>query len=167
VQRRMQGREKIPQQQWIMRGAAMLSIFGLALAGWDHRMGWTRKFFGGIPAWVQIVAQIVTFVTYVEAMLVLDVNRFASRTIQVEEHQPVISNGPYRVVRHPMYAFVLVMWLAVGPALGSLVAVPIFTLFLPVLVLRLLNEESVLRRDLPGYVQYCQGTRYRLVPYLW
>jgi len=167
VERRMQKREKIAQQRWIMRAASVLTVLSLVVPGLDYRIGWTRELFGGVPTWVQIAAQVVTLVSYSEALVVMDANRYASRTIQVEEHQPVISNGPYAVVRHPMYAFVSVMWLAVGPALGSYITVPLSVLFIPLLVLRLLNEEAVLRRDLHGYIEYCEGTRYRLVPYIW
>jgi protein-S-isoprenylcysteine O-methyltransferase Ste14 len=66
-----------------------------------------------------------------------------------------------------MYSFALVMWLATAAALGSYVALPFFALLIPVIVLRLLNEEKVLRRELPGYAEYCERTRYRLAPYIW
>jgi protein-S-isoprenylcysteine O-methyltransferase Ste14 len=95
------------------------------------------------------------------------VNRFASRTIQVEANQRVISSGPYHIVRHPMYAASLIMWLAIPLALGSYVALPVFVLMIPVYVLRLLNEEKVLRRDLSGYSEYCVTTPFRLVPHVW
>jgi hypothetical protein len=66
-----------------------------------------------------------------------------------------------------MYFSALVMWLAVAPALGSCVALPFFALLAPVIVWRLLNEEKVLRRELPGYDAYCQKAQFRLVPYVW
>ncbi len=104
---------------------------------------------------------------YLGTMWVIDLNRYAARTIQVEEGQRVISSGPYRYVRHPLYAGGLLMWLATALALGSYVALPFFAQLVPVFVLRLLNEEKVLRRDLRGYAEYCQGTPYRLIPYIW
>lgn len=79
----------------------------------------------------------------------------------------VISTGPYRIIRHPMYLGVVVMWLFAPLALGSFVALPAFALLIPVVVFRLLNEGKILRRELPGYIEYCQRTRYRLIPFVW
>jgi len=97
---------------------------------------------------------------------VMKVNSFASRTIQVEAGQRVISTGPYRMVRHPLYSGSLVMWLATPLALGSYIAWPAFCPAHPFYVFRLLNEEKVLRQELPGYPEYCLRTRFRLVPRL-
>ncbi len=167
VQRRMQMHEKVKQQQWIIRAATMLSILGLLMPGLDHRFGWTQRLTGGVPLWVEIVAQLLVLAGYLGAMWVIHVNRFAARTIQVEEGQKVISTGPYAVVRHPMYSFATLMWLAIAPSLGSYVSLPFFVLLIPIFVARLLNEEEVLRRDLPGYAEYCRGTRHHLIPYIW
>ena len=98
---------------------------------------------------------------------VVKVNRFAARTIQVESAQTVISDGPYRRVRHPMYLGMCVMWLFTPLALGSYVTLPAFALLIPLLILRLLNEEKVLREELAGYTEYCGRTRFRLVPFVW
>jgi len=70
-------------------------------------------------------------------------------------------------VRHPLYSASLVMWLAAPLALGSYVTLPAFALLIPFYVVRLLNEEKFLRRELPGYGEYCLRTRSRLVPYVW
>ena len=167
VERRMQNREKVTEQKWIMRFAFLFFLLGLLVPGLDHRFGWTRRWIGGVPLWVEIAAQALTLTGYLGTMWVIDVNRFAARTVQVERDQRVISSGPYGVVRHPMYSFALVMWLATATALGSYVALPFFALLIPVIVLRLLNEEKVLRRELPGYAEYYERTRYRLAPYIW
>ncbi|HTX40011.1 MAG TPA: isoprenylcysteine carboxylmethyltransferase family protein, partial [Bryobacteraceae bacterium] len=81
--------------------------------------------------------------------------------------QKVISDGPYRCVRHPMYSAILLMVLATPLALGSYIAVPLTVLIVPVLVYRLANEEKVLLRELPGYAEYCRRTRYRLAPWVY
>jgi protein-S-isoprenylcysteine O-methyltransferase Ste14 len=167
VERRMETREKESEQKWIMRVAMTICVLGLLVPGLDHRFGWTHKLTGGVPLWVEIVAQILVLAGYLETMWVIDLNRYAARTVRVEEGQKVISTGPYLFVRHPLYTGGLIMWLVSAPALGSYVALPFFALLFPVLVLRLLNEEKVLRRDLPGYAKYCEGTRYRLIPYIW
>jgi protein-S-isoprenylcysteine O-methyltransferase Ste14 len=94
-------------------------------------------------------------------------NSFASRTVQVEEGQRVISTGPYRLVRHPMYSGAVVMLLFTPLALGSWWALPGYLLVIPLIVLRLLHEEKMLCRELPGYSDYCLRTRFRLLPFLW
>lgn len=167
LERRMQRREKQTEQRWIMRAVGVSTVLGFAVPGLDHRFGWSRRWLGGVPLWVEIAGQALTLAGYVGAMWVVDVNRFASRTIQVEQGQKVVSSGPYHVVRHPMYMSWLVMWLALGPALGSYVALPVLALLIPALILRLLNEENVLRTELPGYEDYCRTTPHRLIPFVW
>jgi protein-S-isoprenylcysteine O-methyltransferase Ste14 len=117
--------------------------------------------------WVTLFSQAALFGGYVMTFWVVKVNRFAARTIQVEANQRVISSGPYRLVRHPMYLGICAMWLLTPLALGSYLTLPAFVLIIPLIVLRLLNEEKVLRQELPGYSEYCLHTQSRLVPFLW
>ena len=141
VQRRMQMREKVKAQQWIIRTATLLFVLGLLMPGLDHRFGWTRRLTGGVPLWVEIVAQLLVLAGYLGTMWVIHVNRFAARTVQVEEGQKVISTGPYAVIRHPMYSFATLMS-AIAPSLGSYVSLPFFALLIPIFAARLLNEEE-------------------------
>jgi protein-S-isoprenylcysteine O-methyltransferase Ste14 len=100
-------------------------------------------------------------------LLVMRENRYASRTIEVEARQQVVTTGPYRVVRHPMYLAASVMYLAAPIALGSWWAV-LPALLLPfVLAARVVDEEHMLAEELPGYRQYQSMTKYRLVPGIW
>jgi len=99
--------------------------------------------------------------------LVFKENSYAGRTIEVVKGQKVIFTGPYAIIRHPMYLGSIVMYIATPIALGSYWALPPFLLMLPVFVYRILNEEEVLRRGLPGYKEYCKKTRYRLLPFIW
>lgn len=98
---------------------------------------------------------------------VMRVNSFASRRIEVVEGQTVVTTGPYALVRHPIYAAIALMLLGTPLALGSYITLPIFPLIIPLLAYRLINEEKVLRRDLPGYVDYCEHTPFRPVPGVW
>jgi protein-S-isoprenylcysteine O-methyltransferase Ste14 len=104
---------------------------------------------------------------YLMTYWVMSANSYASRIIQVEKDQRVISIGPYRIVRHPMYLGGVISILFTPLALGSYWALPAFALIIPVIVLRLLNEENILRRELAGYPEYCQRTRSRLIPLVW
>lgn len=94
-------------------------------------------------------------------------NSYAAATVRVEAEQPVVSTGPYALVRHPMYAGALLMLgftpLALGSTWGLLVDISTFA----GLAWRLLDEERFLKRNLPGYAEYCSKVRYRLFPFVW
>jgi len=162
VERRMQFKEKVGAQKRIMAFAYVMWLVAMVLASLDHRHAWSR-----VPLWMTIVSQAVVFGGYATTLWVAKVNRFAARTIQVESDQKVISDGPYGIVRHPMYLGICAMWLCTPLALGSYITLPAFLILIPMIVLRLLNEEKVLRQELPGYPEYCLHTRFRLVPLVW
>jgi protein-S-isoprenylcysteine O-methyltransferase Ste14 len=99
--------------------------------------------------------------------IVFKQNSYASRIVEVEKNQKVISTGLYGIVRHPMYIGVLIMYIPTPVALGSYWGIiPMLTIPIA-LVLRILNEEKVLSKELPGYIEYCQKTKYRLLPFIW
>jgi protein-S-isoprenylcysteine O-methyltransferase Ste14 len=162
IERRMQFKEKVREQKRIMTFVYIAWLVAFVLPGLDHRFGWSHQ-----PLWITIFSQAVVFGGFATTLWVAKVNRFAARTIQVEPGQEVISSGPYRIVRHPMYLGACAMWLFTPLALGSYLTLPAFVLLIPLIVLRLLNEEKVLRQELPGYPEYCLHTRFRLVPFLW
>jgi protein-S-isoprenylcysteine O-methyltransferase Ste14 len=122
---------------------------------------------GAVPLWYLLLSQALVLGGLLMAIWVMKVNSFASHTIQVEMGQKVISTGPYRVVRHPLYLGMVVMWLSISSALGSYFAWPAFALLIPYYVFRLLNEEKILCQELPGYPEYRLQTRFRLVPFVW
>jgi protein-S-isoprenylcysteine O-methyltransferase Ste14 len=167
LERRLQSKEKVSEQRLLIRLLKLLFFAAFLLPGLDYRFGWSRNSLGAVPMWLTLLAQVLLLGGLLFVFWVLKVNSFASRTIQVEAGQSVISDGPYRMVRHPMYSGSVVMWLVIPLALGSYFAWPAFALLIPVYVFRLLNEEKVLRQELPGYSEYCLRTRYRLVPFVW
>lgn len=113
------------------------------------------------------IADLFIFIGYLLFFLVLKENTYASRIIEVEKGQKVISTGPYAIIRHPMYVAVLMMYVLSPLALGSYWAV-LAVLPLPVLVIfRIKSEEKILRDILPGYREYTQKVKYRLIPYIW
>jgi protein-S-isoprenylcysteine O-methyltransferase Ste14 len=162
VQRRLQTKEKVSMQRWIMKVAHVIFYGALLLPGLDHRFGWSH-----LPLWVILVSQVLVLVGLLITFWVTSVNSFASRIIEIAEDQTVISSGPYRLVRHPMYFGAILVLLFTPLALGSWWALPGFALVIPIIVLRLLNEEQLLRRELPGYEEYCRRTRFRLIPFAW
>ena len=160
--RRMRLREKEEQQKLIIKLSYIPFLLAYLLPGFDKRFGWSN-----VAVWVVIVADILVLLGYGLIFLVFRENRYASRIVEVEQGQTVISSGPYAVIRHPMYLGAILLYVLSPLALGSYWAMIPSILIIPVIVARIWNEESVLARDLKGYQEYMQKTRYRLIPGLW
>jgi len=167
VERRLQRREAQPEQKLFQKLFSFVFFFSFVVAGLDFRFGWSRAWLGPVPVAFVVAGQALTAAGYWFVFWVLKTNSFAASTIQVETEQKVISISPYRFVRHPMYLGMVLTTVATPLALGSYVALPVYALLIPVLIFRLIHEEKILRRDLPGYAEYCQLTRFRLVPWVW
>lgn len=167
VERRLQSKEKVREQRRLINLTQPAFFAAFLVPGLDYRFGWSRTHFGGVPLWLCLVSHGLVLGGLLFVFWVLKVNSFASRTIRVEAGQRVISSGPYRMVRHPMYAGSLMMWLFTPLALGSYFAWPACAALIPFYTFRLVNEEKVLRQELPGYSEYCLRTRFRLVPFIW
>ena len=162
LKRRMRTKEKEAEQGWIIKITTLIFMVAFLLPGLDRRFGWS-----GVPAEFSLAADVVILLGYALVFLVFRENSYASRTVEVLEGQKVVASGPYSIIRHPMYLGTLLMYLATPIALGSYVAFPPFLLLVPAIVLRIISEEKVLRRDLAGYAEYCEKTKYRLIPYIW
>lgn len=162
VERRMRTREREPQQKWVQLLTGIWFMLIFVFPGLDKRLGWSS-----VPPGFVLGGDVVVLLGYLLVFLVLRENSYASRVVEVEAGQRVISSGPYALVRHPMYLGVLAMYLPTSLALGSywglIVALPL----IPLMGARMLNEEKVLSAELPGYREYMQKVRYRLIPGLW
>jgi protein-S-isoprenylcysteine O-methyltransferase Ste14 len=167
TERRLQSKEKIREQRLLVRSLKVCFFAAFLLPGLDYRFGWSRRILGAVPWWLALLSQGLALAGLFLMFWVFRTNTFASRTIQVEPDQKVISTGPYRIVRHPMYLGSLIMWLSMPLALGSYIAWPVFALLVPFYVFRLLREEKFLRQQLPGYSEYCLRTHFRLIPFAW
>ena len=139
---------------------AVLAV--LIVSALDHRFGWST-----VPVWLVLAGDVLVGVSLVLSQVVIFQNRFAAATIRVEAEQQVISTGMYGRVRHPMYSWALVMMLATPLALGSFWGLLAVTAAVPVLSLRIVDEEKMLVAELRGYDEYREKVRYRLVPYVW
>lgn len=154
--------ERNMSQRIIMSMAIVVNIGLLVFCALDYRFAWSP-----VPGLVSLAGNALVAIGLLIDLFVFKENSFGASTIKTEEDQKVISTGPYSLVRHPMYGGVLVMMTGVPLALGSLWGLTILILALPLLIWRILDEEKLLKKDLPGYVEYTQKVRYRLVPYLW
>jgi protein-S-isoprenylcysteine O-methyltransferase Ste14 len=150
--------------------AVMAAIF-LCFLGWfifialdARRFGWSHA-----PLWAQVLGAALIIAAFLGWVSVLRANTFAASTLRVQQErgQTVISTGPYAVVRHPMYAHALLFMIGVPLLLGSLWGLAGLLLFIPLLALRTLNEETMLLNDLSGYREYAGKVRYRLLPGVW
>jgi protein-S-isoprenylcysteine O-methyltransferase Ste14 len=162
LQRRMRMREKESVQRRIIVLSLVYFLVAFTLPGLDVRFGWSK-----VPSWVSLVADVLVLIGYMTFVWVLTINSYLSRVVEVEAGQKVVSSGPYAIVRHPMYAGISLMYVATPVALGSFWALIPAIFIVPLLVARLRNEEQVLLRDLPGYAEYTQKVKYRLLPGIW
>jgi protein-S-isoprenylcysteine O-methyltransferase Ste14 len=161
--RRLKMREREGTQKGVMAAMAVFWLGAMVLGGLDFRYGWSQ-----VPFPLIVAGNLTVLFSYVAVFWVFVVNEFAARTIEVEQEQKVISTGPYAVVRHPMYSFLLTLAIGLPVGLGSWWALLFLAPTMPlVLAVRLLNEEKILRRDLEGYNEYCEKVRFRLIPYVW
>ena len=162
LERRMRTRETARPQQTIIAVFILLLLVLFLVPGIDHRYGWSQT-----PSALILLADAIILLGFLLFVLTIRENRFASRVIEVQEGQAVVSTGPYALVRHPMY---LAMGLVLGfspLALGSLWGL-IPSVFVPLLLAqRIAHEEQVLKVSLPGYEEYTQRVRFRMIPFIW
>jgi protein-S-isoprenylcysteine O-methyltransferase Ste14 len=128
----------------------------------DYRYGWSP-----VPAWTSVLGDLIIVLSFLAIFWVIKTNSWAASNIRVEADQKVIDTGPYSYVRHPMYAAAIWLFVGIPLALGSWWAIMLIVPFFPVLLWRLLDEERILQRDLPGYSEYMTKVRYRLIPTVW
>lgn len=160
--KRLDAKEKQATQKGVLAVAALMFIGGFVVAGLDHRFGWSQ-----MPTWVTVVAVALFLLAYGLYAEVMRENAYLSRTIRVEEGQTVVDTGLYAVVRHPMYMATILLFLMMPLILGSWYALLIFAAYPAIIVVRLKDEEALLARELPGYTQYQQKVKYRILPFIW
>ena len=159
---RLDAKEKEREQSLVVKLSGLMFLAGFILAGLSFRLGWLM-----LPRWVSIAGAAVFLISYALYAEVLRENTWLSRTIGVQEGQTVVSTGLYGVVRHPMYAVTLTLFLSMPLVLGSTLAFAVFLAYPFIIAKRIRNEEAVLARELPGYTEYMQKVKWRLIPFIW
>lgn len=154
--------ESRTRQKLVMLLVLLCSFVSVIIAGYDHRFSWSH-----VSLIVSMVGYLGMLVGIAIQFRVFVENRFASATIEIAADQKVIATGPYALVRHPMYFGALLTDCFIPLALGSWWALLPVAVKVPVIMLRVLDEEELLRANLLGYVEYCQKVRHRLIPAVW
>ena len=162
LRKRLDAKEKQGTQKGVVAASGLMFIAAFVVAGLDHRFGWSR-----IPGWVTIVASVLFLLDYAMYAEVMRENAFLSRTIKVEQDQTVVDTGLYGIVRHPMYAVTIDLFMLMPLILGSWYALIPMAVYPAVIVVRLKAEEELLTKELPGYADYKKKVKYRLLPFIW
>ena len=162
LEKRLGAKEKENTQKGVVAASGLLFIAGFAVAGLDFRFGWSK-----MPLWVVIAASVVLLISYALYAEVMRENAYLSRTVEVREGQKVVDTGLYGIVRHPMYAVTVWLFLSIPVVLGSWWAFLCFLPYVALIVIRIINEEKLLTSELEGYEEYKKRVKYRLLPFIW
>ena len=162
LKKRLNVKEKEKEQKQVILFSGLMFLCGFIIAGLDYRYNWTT-----IPNSIVIISSIVFILSYIVYAEVLRENKYLSRTIEVQENQEVIDKGLYGIVRHPMYAATIVLFLSMPLILGSIISFFIFLIYPFIISKRIKNEEEVLERELSGYANYKNKVKYKIIPFIW
>ena len=162
LEKRLNAKEKEGAQKGVVAVSGLLFIAGFAVAGIDFRYNLSY-----VPAWAVIIASLLLLVSYALYAEVMRENAYLSRTVEITDGQRVIDTGLYGIVRHPMYAVTILLFLSIPIVLGSWWSLLCFLPYVPVIIIRVINEEKFLERELDGYTEYKKRVKYRLLPFVW
>ena len=162
LKRRLNAKETEKEQKKVILFSGIMFLVGFIVAGLNYRFDWIE-----LPGIVSIIASVIFLIAYILYAEVLRENEYLSRTIEVAENQNVVDTGLYGVVRHPMYAVTILLFLSMPLILGSVISFIIFLVYPVLIAKRIKNEEAVLEKDLAGYSEYKKKVKYRLIPFIW
>lgn len=162
LEKRLNAKEGEKTQRGVVAVSGLLFVAGFVVAGLDYRFGWSQ-----MPAWLVALSSVILLISYALYADVMRENAYLSRTIEVQENQKVVDSGLYSVVRHPMYAVTVWLFLSIPIVLGSWWSLLCFFPYVVVIVFRIQNEEKVLEAGLDGYAEYKKRVKYRILPFVW
>lgn len=160
--RRLDVKEKQGTQKGVVAFSGLMFITSFVMAGLDYRFGWSK-----MPLPLTVISAVLFLAAYLLYAEVMRENAYLSRTVKVEEGQTVVDTGLYGIVRHPMYAVTVWLFLMMPLVLGSWYALIPMAFYPVIIIIRLKDEEALLTRELPGYEAYKKKVRYRLFPFIW
>lgn len=162
LERRLDAKEKVNEQKLVVALSGIMFVAAFVVAGLNFRYSWHS-----LPDYVIWSGTVIFLLSYLMYAEVMRENAFLSRTIEIQENQKVIDTGLYGVVRHPMYSATLLMFLSIPLILGSIISFAIMLAYIPIIAVRMNNEEKVLEEGLKGYREYKQKVRYKVIPFIW
>lgn len=162
LKKRLNGKEEQAEQSLVIKFSGLMFFGGFVIAGLNLRFKWIM-----LPDWVSWAGAAIFLFSYLLYAEVLRENAYLSRTIEVQNGQTVIDNGLYGIVRHPMYAVTIILFLSIPLVLGSIISFAIFLTYPVIIAKRIRNEETVLEKDLDGYIEYKKKIKYKIIPFLW
>ncbi len=162
LRKRLNVKEEEREQKIVIALSGVMFLAAFITAGLNYRFGWLV-----LPKAVSCIAAIMFLLAYVLYAEVMRENAYLSRTVVVQQNQKVISTGLYGIVRHPMYMTTLILFLAMPLVLGSIISFLITLVYIPIISIRIKNEEEVLEKGLPGYKEYMRKVKYRVIPFVW
>ena len=160
--KRLNVKEEQKDQKIVIILSIIMFLTSFITAGLNFRFKWII-----LPPLVSYISAFVFLVAYSLYGEVLRENAYLSRTIEVQESQKVIDTGLYGIIRHPMYMSTLFLFLSMPLVLGSIISFVIMLFYIPIIHIRIQNEESVLEKGLEGYIEYKQRVKYKIIPYIW
>ena len=162
LRKRLNAKEKESEQKQVILFSAVMFLLGFIIAGLNYRYKWIE-----LPNSVTIISSILFVIAYILYAEVLRENTYLSRTIEVQENQKVIDTGLYGIVRHPMYAATILLFLTIPLVLGSFISFIIFLIYPFIIGKRIKNEEKILEKNLKGYTEYKKKVKYKVIPFVW
>jgi len=162
LQKRLNAREKENGQKMVVLICALLFALTFVLAGLNWRFAWCL-----LPDYMVWSAAVLFLVAYALYAEVLRENVYLSRTVEVQLGQKVIDTGLYGVVRHPMYLATTILFLVMPLVLASVISFFVMLGYIPLIASRIRHEETLLEKELEGYVDYENRVRYRMIPLVW
>ena len=162
LRKRLNVKEKENEQKQVILLSGLMFLAGFIIAGLNYRYNWIV-----VPNTVVIISSIIFIIAYILYAEVLRENTYLSRTIEVQENQKVIDTGLYGIVRHPMYAVTILLFLSMPLVLGSVISFVIFLVYPFIIAKRIKNEEKVLEKELTGYSEYKKKVKYKVIPFIW
>ena len=162
LKKRLNAKEKENEQKQVLLFSGLMFIAGFIIAGLNYRYSWII-----LPNYVVTVSSVTFILAYIMYAEVLRENEYLSRTIEVQENQKVVDTGLYGVVRHPMYAATILLFLSMPLVLGSIISFVIFLVYPFIIAKRIRNEEEVLEKELNGYSEYKKKVKYKMIPFIW
>ena len=162
LKKRLNAKEEEKEQKAVVALSGVMFLAAFVVAGLNFRFQWLV-----LPTWAVMIGAVVFLLAYAMYAEVLRENTYLSRTIEVQENQQVIDTGLYGIVRHPMYLSTLILFLAMPLVLGSVPSFAVMLVYIPIIALRIRNEEKVLEEGLDGYAEYRKRVRWKVIPFLW